>query len=141
MLQLILDRLKTGNFPSVEVAEEINAIVGRAPALCDGAIVLVPMRERGGPQRDATAVHLQTVQMQFAVATLFREYGDPKGASRAMRWDASREAVEDVLVGWCPSEGADPCAFVSADASPLGNGVSLYVQIFQTSRQIRKAIT
>lgn len=140
MLTLILDRLMTGRFPAVEVAEEINAIVGRATALPDGAVVLVPVRERAQPQRNATGAHLQAVQFQFAVVTLFREHADPRGEKRALRWDQAKLDLEALLAGWQPAPDIDTCALVSGEASPMGNGVSLFVQVWQTMRYLRGPI-
>lgn len=141
MLALIFEKLLTGGFPAVEVAEEINAIVGRATAIADGAVILVPVRERAAPQRNATGGHLQAVSFQFAVVTLFREHGDPRGEKRALRFDGRKEQLEGLLAGWRPSEEIDCCALVSGEAMPMGNGVSLFVQIWQTTRYLRGAIT
>lgn len=141
MLTLIHAKLQEGRFPALEVAEEISAIVGRAPALPDGAVILVPMRERAQPQRNVTGAHFQAVQFQFAVVTLFREFSDPRGEKRALRWDDAKVSLEALLAGWAPSGDIEPCALVSGESSPLGNGVSLYVQVWQTTRYLTGALS
>ena len=132
--------LVSAAFPSVEVAEEINAIVGRATAAIDGTVFVVPVREKARPPRYATGGHTQTVDIQFATAILFREHGDPRGAGRALAFDARKAAVEQQLVGWQVDTGGDICALVSGDSTHLGNGVSIYIQLWQTTRYLIGAL-
>lgn len=141
MLTALHIRLMTGGFPAVEVVEEINAILGKAPALADGTVILAPLRERAQPQRNATGYHHQAVNIQFLVATLFREHADPRGEKRALRFDERKLQVEALLAGWMPAPNLEPCALVSGEATPLGNGVSLFVQVWQTTRYLRGVIS
>lgn len=137
MLQAVFEHLRdAGDFVAVEIAEEINAIVGRAAAADDGTVFVVPYREKARANQRATGGHLQKIDVQFAVAVLFREHGDPRGAERVRRFDDRRHALEQLLAGWPPVETSAPCALVGAESSFLGNGVSLYVQTWETNRYI-----
>lgn len=135
MLQVIKDRLEhSGLFTAVEVAESLQEIVDRATALEDGSLVLVPWRERGGPNRNATGVHRQRVEFQFVTALVIRRHDDPRGAGRALAFDTLKASVENLLAGWTPIEGGDSVSLSGAESSGLGNGVSIYAQTWQTSR-------
>lgn len=135
MLTEIFENLRdNGSFPTVEIAEEINMILGRTAAADDGTVFVVPYREKAGPNRRATGGHLQKVDVQFATAVLFREHGDPRGAERVLRFETARASLEGLLAGWAPQPDSEPCSLVGSEGSSLGNGVSLFVQTWQTSR-------
>lgn len=135
MLNLIYQRLLgSAQFAAVEVAEDVEAIVGRATAAEDGSLFVVPFRERAGVQRYATGGHMQAVNVQFVVAMLFRQHDDPRGAERALRFDTVKSNVENLLAGWQPLSGGDVCSLVGGESSALANSVSVYLQTWQTSR-------
>ncbi|GLS86679.1 hypothetical protein GCM10010873_16530 [Cypionkella aquatica] len=137
MLNILYQRLlDSGKFVSVGISEDIEAIAGRATAADDGALFVVPYRERAMAARYATGGHRQKVDAQFLVAMVFRQHDDPRGTERALRFDALKNDVEQTLAGWSPAEGGDPCSLTSGEGSGLPNGVSLYIQTWQTSRYL-----
>jgi hypothetical protein len=135
MLKAVFEHLRdAGQFVAVEIAEEVNAIIGRAPEADDGTVFVVPVREKAGPQRNIVGAHQQRVDVQFATAILFREHSDPRGAARAVRFDDLKCAVEHMMAGWQPAGAAEGFALVSGQADPIGNGVSIYTLLWQTTR-------
>ena len=135
MLKAVFEHLRDSNcFPAVEIAEEVNAIIGRAPEADDGTVFVVPVREKAGPQRNIVGAHQQRVDVQFATAILFREHGDPRGAERAQRFDSQKAKVEALMAGWQPDGAADGFALASGQADHIGNGVSIYTLLWQTTR-------
>lgn len=137
MLSLLYHRLlDSAAFVSVDIAEAVEAIAGRATAAEDGALFLVPYGERAAASPFATGGHRQKVEAQFLVVLVFREHDDPRGGARALRFDALKGEVEQTLAGWCPADGSDPCALKSGEATALQGGVSLYIQTWQTSRYL-----
>ena len=142
MLDQIYSRLSaTGAFSAIEVAENLAVIVGRAPAAEDGTLFIAPWREHAQPSINATGVHRQHVSVQFVTAILFRRYDDPRGGERARAFEAAKGTVEQALVGWIPDGAFDVVSLVGAEASSLGNGVSIYAQTWQTSRFLTGALT
>ncbi len=141
MLQFLFDRLLQSNlFVAVEISESLEEISGRATAAEDGTVFVVPWREGGHPNRNATGVHRQLVEMQFVTALLIRMHDDPRGAGRAKRFDTFKGQTEAVLTGWTPAPESRPFALVGAQATGLGNGVSIYAQTWQTTRFLTGAI-
>jgi hypothetical protein len=135
MLKAVFEHLRDARqFVAVEIAEEVNAIIGRAPEADDGTVFVVPVREKAGPQRNIVGAHQQRVDVQFAIAILFREHGDPRGAERALRFDDRKYAVEQLMAGWQPAGAAEGFALVGGQADPIGNGVSIYTLLWQTTR-------
>ena len=135
MLELIFNRLKnSGDFAQVEVCESLDVIIGVAPAMDDGTVVIVPWQESARPSPISTGGHRQMVAVRFVVAVVLRRHDDPKGAERAVAFDSYRRKVETLLAGWEPSPDHDLCDLVGAEVSGLGNGVSIYAQTWQTSR-------
>lgn len=137
MLTPIFQRLvDSAKFVAVEIAEDVEAISGRATAADDGTVFLVPYRERAMPPRAATGGHRQKIDEQFIIVIVFRQHDDPRGSERVMRFDSVKNEVEQLLAGWSPGEGRDPCALASGEGSGLPNSVSLYIQTWQTSRYL-----
>jgi hypothetical protein len=135
MLALVYNRLHDdGPFTAVQVVEDVESIVGKAVAADDGTVFVVPYRERARPARNATGGHSQFVQVQFVTVLLIREHGDPQGSARALRFEARKHEIEQLLAGWQPSPGSDSVALVGGESSGLGNGVSIYAQTWETSR-------
>lgn len=135
MLQLVFNRLKdSGLFVAVEISESLQAIVGRATAADDGTVFVVPWREAAQPNRNATGAHRQLIEMQFVTALLSRIHDDPRGADRAKHFDTFKGQTESLLAGWVPAPESRGFALAGAEATGLGNGVSIYAQTWQTSR-------
>ncbi len=141
MLALVFDRLLTSQqFPEVRLAESIQAMARPATAAADGAVFVAPFRERARAPRDITGVHRQLVEVLFCTGLLVREHDDPQGANRARQFDDRLALTETLLAGWQPLEGGFPVSLVGAEATSLGNGVSIYLQTWQVSRFLTGAI-
>ncbi|MBW8283323.1 MAG: hypothetical protein K0M55_06955 [Rhizobium sp.] len=140
MLSVIVDRLEAnpGTLTEIQVAEDLDAVVdGTAPD--SGTAFVVPFREIAKPNTRMTGAHLQRVDVQFLVAFVVRYHDDAAGAERAAMFDGLKTSAEAALAGWQPSPEGDPCSLVGSETNPLGNGVTLYVQTWQTSRYITGA--
>ncbi|MCI9864882.1 hypothetical protein RHIZ_02865 [Rhizobium skierniewicense] len=135
MLQDIIDRLKA-KAPSLHTvlpAEELDAIAkGVAPR--GGTTFVLPYRERARPNDIAMGAFRQSVRVQFLVAFVVRRHDDGSGGKKALTFDLLKSEIEMALAGWAPSRENDRFELVAAQASPLGNGVSVYVQTWETSR-------
>lgn len=141
MLELFVHRLQASNlFTAVVAAEAVEMLVGLAPAADDGTVFVVPYRERARPPRQATGGHQQLVEVQFITVMVIRQHDDPIGTDRARRFDVLKAQVEAVLAGWQPAMGSDVVALVGGDAQSLGNGVSIFVQTWQTTRFLTGAL-
>jgi len=135
MLQEIIDRLKSHApvLADVRPAEDIEAITkGTAPR--SGTAFVLPYRERAQENERMTGGHLQVVAVQLLVAFVIRRHDDASGGKKAVLFDEAKEAIETALAGWEPPSGQDPLSLVSAQAAPMGNGVTVYVQTWETSR-------
>lgn len=142
MLNDIYQRLlNSAKFVSVDVAEAIETIVNRVTTAEDGALFVVPHSERAAPPQYATGGHRQRVASQFLTVVVLRQHDDPKGSARALRFDALKDDVEQVLAGWSPADGSDPISLAAGESLGLANGVSLFVQTWQTSRYLFGATT
>ena len=139
MILDVIARLKSEVPDLVDVlpAEEIEAIA-KATAPKSATAFVLPYREKAEPNTRATGGHLQYVAVQFLVAIFIRRY-DARGGKRVIEFDDLKSAIETALAGWEPTEGADPIELVGAQAAPLGNGRSVYVQTWQTSRYLTGA--
>lgn len=135
MLIAVYEHLRASDaFIAVEIAEEVNSIIGRAAEADDGTVFVVPVREKAGPQRNIVGAHQQRVDVQFATSILFREHGDPRGARRALRFDDRKAKLEALMAGWQPEGATDGFALASGQADHIGNGVSIYTLLWQTTR-------
>ena len=135
MLQEIIERLKSHAPVLVEVrpAEDIEALSkGTAPR--SGTVFVLPYRERAQENERMTGGHLQVVAVQLLVAFVIRRHDDASGGKKAVLFDDAKDAIETALAGWETPSGQDPLSLVSAQAAPMGNGVTVYVQTWETSR-------
>lgn len=140
MLSAIVDRLEanSGTLTEIQVAEDLDAVVA-ATAPDSGTAFVVPFREIAKPNTRMTGAHLQRVDVQFLVAFVVRYHDDAAGAERAAMFDGLKTSAETALAGWQPSPEGDPCSLVGGETNPLGNGVTVYVQTWQTSRYLTGA--
>lgn len=135
MLSALFDRLRqSGKFPDVQISEDVDSIVGAATAADDGTLFVIPWREKAGRPRLTTGGHQQRVETQFLTVLLTRQHGDPRGATRAARFETLKGSVEALLAGWTIAPGSDAFALVASESGGLGNSVSIYIQTWQTTR-------
>lgn len=135
MLALILSHLQSQpGFEAAQVAESMEAVAATIMTAEDGSLFLVPFRERGRPQRNATGYHRQTVDVMFATVLVLRRHDDPYGAARAAAFDTQKGALEAALVGWCPTSESENVSLAASETQGLGNGVSILTQTWQTTR-------
>lgn len=135
MIELIVERLQqnAAEFSSIDVAEDLDALAaGTAPA--HGACFVIPYREQAGANKQGFGDFRQTVAVQFFVAFIVRHHGDVRGTARAKAFDALKGASERALAGWEPTHGSELCALVNSEGTSLGNGATVYVQTWQTTR-------
>ncbi|WP_174800683.1 phage tail terminator protein [Martelella limonii] len=134
MIAEIVARLKEAapDLAGVLPAEDIE-ILSKATAPKSGTAFVLPFRERAEPNQRATGGHLQIVAVQFLVAFVIRQY-DTRGGKRALAFDDLKHAIEQALAGWMPPSAEEPLELVGGQATALGNGASIYVQTWQTSR-------
>lgn len=135
MLNLVVERLKerAASLPAVEMAEDLDAI-GKATARATGTIFVIPWREKAKPNALMSGGFRQLVQVQFLTAILLRHHADALGTMRASEFDAHKNAIEQAIAGWEPTDVSDPCELVGGEGTPLGNGASVYVQTWETTR-------
>lgn len=135
MIEAAVDRLEqlATAFSSVSVAEDLDALAaGTAPA--HGSCFVVPYRERAQPNKQGYGDFRQKVFVQFFVAFVVRHHGDVRGKERARAFDAFKRSAEEALAGWEYQPGSDLCALVNGEGTALGNGASVYVQTWETTR-------
>lgn len=138
MLQEIIDRLKSHAtaLGDVRPAEDIDAVMkGTAPR--SGMAFVLPYRERGEPNTRATGGFRQKVAVQYLVAFVIRQHDDATGGKKASMFDDFKTSIEDALAGWEPASAESMLELVSAQSSPFGNGVTIYVQTWETSRYLK----
>lgn len=135
MIQGIIDRLKDKTSLLIEAAEDMDALA-RGTAAKSGTAFVIPFRERAEPNELAAGGFRQLVAVQFLVAFLVRQHSDAKGGKKALVFDQLKSTVEAALAGYQLTDDADPMELVAAQAAPLGNGVTVYVQTWQTSRYL-----
>lgn len=137
MITEIIDRLKAEAPALVAVlpAEDIDALSkGSAPK--SGTTFVLPYREQAEPNEFAAGTFRQFVAVQFLVAFVIRRHDDAKGGKKVSLFDEIKGDIEKALAGWSIDPTAEPCELVAAQAAPLGNGVTAYVQTWQTSRYL-----
>jgi len=123
---------------SVKPLEELDALSrGTAPA--SGAAFVLPYRERGEPNPYSTGMFRQVVHVQFLIVFILRKHDDASGGKKLLNYDLLKDEIEAAIAGWEPTENSEPCELGSAQATPLGNGVTAYVQTWQTTRLITGA--
>ena len=134
MLELVRARLADHGAPitTVVIAEDIDEMANEAGRVPNGAVVITPLRERGLANALVSGGFRQRVEVQLLVGFVIRQHG-LLGAARALSFDAGKNAIETALAGWEPP-GLEPFELVGGESSPLGAGVSIYVQTWQTAR-------
>ncbi|WP_421579126.1 phage tail terminator protein [Shinella sp. M31] len=137
MIQAIIDRLKAGAPTLVAVlpAEDIDALSkGTAPR--SATAFVLPYREQAEPNEQMSGAFRQIIAVQFLVAFIIRRHDDAQGGAKVAIFDTVKAEIEQALAGWSFVPEAEPCELVAAQAAPLGNGVTAYVQTWQTSRYL-----
>lgn len=138
MIGLFVDRLqqKAGALTAVTVAEDLDALAsGTAPE--HGSAFVVPGPEKGLANKLSTGGFRQTVRTQVQVAFVVRHHGDVQGAQRAAAFDTFKNSIERALAGWAPLPESELCSLVVGEGASLGNGVSIYVQTWETTRFLK----
>ena len=135
MLTEIIVRLQQAApiLTSVDLAEDLDALA-KGTAATDGACFVTPFRERARTNCLATGGHRQQVDVQVIVAFVVRQASDPKGSIRAARFDTIKDSIEAALAGWEPGDEFSGMSLVGGEATPLGNGVTVYAQTWETTR-------
>ncbi len=139
MIAEIVSRLEAQapSLGKIGVAEDLEAI-SRGTAPRNGATFVLPYQERAEPNEYATGATSQHVEVLFLVAFVLRRSDDSKGAQRAGSFDQFKGEIEGALAGWTPdSADLDPFEFAAGRSASMGNGVTVYVQTWRTSRYIR----
>lgn len=135
MIALVVDRLKERcpGIVKVLLAEDLD-MLEKGTAVPHGTAFVIPFRERASENALSSGGHRQLVTMQFLTAFVVRRHDDDRGAERALAFDGLKAEIEAALAGWAPSPEGEPCELVGGEGTPLGNGVSVYVQTWETSR-------
>ncbi len=138
MLQAVVDRLreKVPTAPAVIMAEDLDAVV-QGLQRDTGTIFVIPFRERAKPNSLATHFR-QIVSEQVLVAVLLRHHGDELGTMKVEQFSPTKDEIEKALAGWEPDGAADPMELVGGEGTPIGNGVTVYIQTWETSRFLTK---
>lgn len=137
MIQEIIDRLKATAPTLVAVlpAEDIDALSkGTAPKTATAFVL--PYRELAEPNEFGMGKFRQDVAVQFLVAFIIRRHDDAHGGKKVAIFDTVKTEIEQALAGWSTAPDNAPCELVAAQAAPLGNNVTAYVQTWQTSRYL-----
>ncbi|WP_457587290.1 phage tail terminator protein [Ensifer canadensis] len=137
MINAVIARLKAQAVELADVlpAEELDALSkGTAPK--HGTAFVIPYREQAEQNEYGTGIFRQRVLVQILVAFVIRRHDDAKGGKRATDFDTLKDSIEGALAGWAIEPSNDLFELVAGQAAPLGNGVSVYVQTWQTSRQL-----
>jgi hypothetical protein len=121
----------------VLIAEDLDAISkGVAPK--HGTTFVLPYREKGEPNELGTGGFRQFVAVQLLIVFILRKHDDAKGGKKAADYDALKSSIEDAMAGWATDPRNELFEMVAGQATPLGNGVTAYVQTWQTSRYLEK---
>ncbi|TBA43834.1 hypothetical protein ELH39_16285 [Rhizobium ruizarguesonis] len=139
VIEEVAERLRTHAtaLSDVRTAEDLDALSkGTAPK--SGTAFVLPYRERAEPNELGMGSFRQLVAVQVLVAIVIRKHDDAQGGKRVSGFDALRDSVETALAGWAIAAEDELFELVSAQAAALGNGVTVYVQTWQTSRYLEK---
>lgn len=139
MIQVIIDRLKAAapGLAAVLPAEELDLITkGTAPR--HGTVFVLPFREAGEENQRATGGFRQLVHVQFLTALVTRRHDDARGGAKVTQSDALKAEVEAALAGWAPYQGSALVELVAGKVASLGNGASIDVRTWQTTRTIKR---
>lgn len=130
----LISRLPEARWDGVYIAEDIDELSRMAGQIRSGSAIVMPWRERAGPQALSTGGFRQRVDVQFAIGIVVRDYSQMMGAERAVRFDLLKTDVEAAIAGWEPAWADAPCELVGGESSPIETGVSIYVQTWATAR-------
>lgn len=139
MISEIVTRLeeKTASFKAIRPAEDVDALSkGTAPQ--DATVFVLPYRERATPS-ELMGVYRQIVAVQFLVAFFVRRHDDAQGGKKIGVFDIMKSEIEAALAGWEPDFLATPVELVAGQSASLGNGATVYVQTWETSRYLEGA--
>lgn len=138
MINEIIDRLKlmAPSLVSVSSAEDLEA-VSKGTAARNGAAFVVPFADDAEMNGFSSGGFSQRIEVRVLIAFIIRRHDDAKGAKRATDFDAFKAEIEAAMAGWVIDPDGDPFELVSGRASSLGNGVTIYVQTWKTSRYLR----
>lgn len=124
-------------FPAILPAEDMEAL-SRGTAPQDGTLFVLPYRERAAPS-ELVGVFRQFVAVQFLTAFLVRRYDDAKGGKKVALFDDRKAEIEAALAGWEPDFLETPVELIAGQAAPMANGVTVYVQTWETSRFLERS--
>lgn len=136
MITEIADRLRETcpSLSAVDMAEDLDALAkGTAPR--HAATFVMPYRKKAEPNELATGFR-QKVIVQVLVAFFVRRHDDTKGGKRAALYDDLETEIEAALAGWEPEFVEDPFELVAGQTQPFGNGATINVMTWQTSRSL-----
>lgn len=139
MIAEIVARLedKAPSLTSVGVAEDLEAM-GKGTAPKNGAAFVLPFQDRPDGNSLFTGAFSQRVEVLFLVAFIIRRADDAKGSARAGSFDLFKDEIEAALAGWSPDDQKnDPFELAAGRSASMGNGVTVYVQTWRTSRYIK----
>lgn len=137
MIAAVIDRLTatTTVFAAILPAEELDAL-NRGVAPKSGTVFVIPYREKAEPNEHATGVFRQLVAVQILVAFVVRRHDDTKGGKKVTTFDTFKSQIEQSLAGWAIAPENEPFELVAGQVGSLGNGATIYVQTWQTSRTL-----
>lgn len=138
MIQETVDRLiaQCPSLSSVSTAEDLDAL-DRGTAPKNGAAFVIPFTDAGADQELMTGGSSQEIETRILVAFLVRKHDDAKGGKRAQSFDTFKTEIEAALFGWTPADALTPFELVIGRGASRGNGVTLYVQTWKTTRTLR----
>lgn len=131
-------RERCSGLKEIRTAEDLD-LLEKATAVQSGTAFVIPYRERAGENHLSAGGFRQLVVVQVIVAFVIRRHDDVHGAERARLFDTLKAEIEGALAGWTPDGGHDACELVGGEGTPLGNGTSIYVQTWETSRLLEGA--
>ncbi len=139
MIGDVVDRLETmaPSLTSIGVAEDLEAI-SRGVAPKNGAAFVLPFQERPEETAYMSGGFSQRIAVLFLVVFVLRRADDTRGAQRAGSFDLFKGEIETALAGWSPDpDNNDLFELAAGRSASLGNGVTVYVQTWRTSRYLR----
>lgn len=139
MIGAIVERLEAmaPALTSIGVAEDLEAL-SRGTAPKNGAAFVLPFQDRPSENAYMSGGFSQRIEVLLLVAFVIRRSDDAKGAQRAGSFDLFKGEIESALAGWSPDpDNHDLFELAAGRSASLGNGVTVYVQTWRTSRYLR----
>ena len=99
-----------------------------------GTAIVMPFRERADAAVAYTVATRQLVEEHLAVGIVLRVYDEGLGGDRALSFAACKHDLEQALAGWVPPGSPGDCVLLGGESSPVGKGVSIYVQTWAIRR-------